>query len=136
MSKTSAKLLSGGNPQIPMGYGDEPVQAYLDAAPGWKQAVCQRIDATITDTVVGVMKAVKWNTPMYGIEEDHYFLSYHCFNRYVKVTFMMGALLEPQPPGPSKVENVRYLDLYEGDEIGNQFTDWVRQASKLPGVKL
>lgn len=136
MSKVKPKLLSGGNPQIPKGYGEEPVRNYLEAVPGWKQDVCRMIDAIVTQTVDGVMKAVKWNTPLYGTDRDHYFLSYHCFDRYVKVTFMKGALLDPPPPGLSKMENVRYLDVHENDELSDQFVDWIKQASQLPGEKL
>lgn len=127
------KLLSGGNPQIPKGYGDKPVQAYIAAVPGWKQAVCRSIDALVTETVPGVQKAVKWNTPLYGVEGQGYFLSYHCFDRYVKVAFHNGGQLDPLPPEKSKHENVRYLHVCEGEELGSQFVDWVRQASKLPG---
>lgn len=129
-------LLSGGNPQIPLGYGDEPVQAYIDAVPGWKQEVCRKIDRIVTDQVPGVMKAVKWNSPLYGVEDDHYFLSYHCFDRYVKVAFHNGAMLDPPPPGKSKQAHVRYLDVRENDEVGEQFAAWVVQASKLPGAKM
>ena len=130
------KLLSGGNPQIPKGYGDGPVQAYLDAVPGWKQGVCRQIDVAITAAVPQVMKAVKWNSPLYGMAADHYFLSFHCFDHYVKVAFHNGAQLDPLPPEASKQANVRYLHLREGDEPGAQFTDWVMQASRLPGEKM
>lgn len=129
-------LLSGGNPQVPLGYGDEPVQAYINAVPGWKQNVCRQIDRVITEQVPAVNKAVKWNSPLYGLEQDRYFLSYHCFDRYVKVAFHKGALLDPTPPGRSKQAHIRYLDVHEHDELGKQFTDWVRQASKLPGEKM
>ncbi|MEE4208221.1 MAG: DUF1801 domain-containing protein [Parvularcula sp.] len=136
MSKSEPKLLSGGNPQIPKGYGDKPVQDYIGAVPGWKQKVCRKIDGIVTDTVDGVLKAVKWNSPFYGTEEDHYFLSYHCFDRYVKVTFHKGEQLDPKPPGTSKHEQVRYLNVHEDDELGEQFRDWVRQASRIPGEKM
>ena len=131
-------LLSGGNPQIPKGYGDKPVQAYLDAIPvKWKQDVSRRIDKLIEKTVPGVLKAVKWNTPMYGMEPDHYFLGFHMFDRYVKVSFNFGAKLTPMPPGTSKQANVRYLDIHEDDAFDEaQFSDWVKQASQLPGEKL
>jgi len=130
-------LLSGGNPQIPMGYGDAVVEAYLAAMPGWKQRVGRQLDAIITRTVPGVLKAVKWNTPMYGVEEHHYFLGFHCLTKYVKVSFMRGAELVPLPPGTSKQAAVRYLDIYEADSIDEaQFADWVQQASFLPGDKL
>lgn len=130
-------LLSGGNPQIPMGYGDAVVEAYLAAMPGWKQRVGRQLDAIITRTVPSVLKAVKWNTPMYGVEEHHYFLGFHCLTKYVKVSFMRGAELVPMPPGTSKQAAVRYLDIYEADTIDEaQFADWVQQASFLPGDKL
>lgn len=130
-------LLSGGNPQIPMGYGDAVVDAYLAAMPGWKQRVGRQLDAIITRTVPGVLKAVKWNTPMYGVEKHHYFLGFHCLTKYVKVSFVRGAELVPLPPGTSKQAAVRYLDIYEADSIDEaQFADWVQQASFLPGDKL
>ncbi len=118
-------LLSGGNPQIPKGYGDGPVQAYLDAIPvKWKQDVSRRIDKLIEKTVPGVLKAVKWNTPMCGMEPDHYFLGFHMFDRYVKVSFNLGAKLTPMPPGTSKQANVRYLDIHEDDAFDEaQFSD-------------
>ncbi|MGV3489923.1 MAG: DUF1801 domain-containing protein [Devosia sp.] len=131
-------LLTGGNPQIPKGYGDGPVQDYIEAIPvKWKQDYSRQIDRIIEKTVPGVMKAVKWNTPMYGMEQDHYFLGFHMLDKYVKVSFNTGAKLEPMPPGASKQADVRYLDLHEGDGIDEkQFADWVKQASKLPGVKM
>ncbi len=132
----SPVLLSGGNPQIPLGYGDGPVQAYIAAVPGWKQAVCRRIDEIVTALVPGLRKAVKWNSPFYGVAEGSYFLSCHCFTRYVKVTFLQGDMLDPKPPGPSKHPQVRYLDIRETDELGEQFADWVRQASRLPGQRM
>jgi hypothetical protein len=131
------RLLSGGNPQIPKGYGDAPVQAYIAAMPGWKSAVGKRLDALVTRAVPKVQKAVKYNSPMYGMEEHHYFLSFHVFEKYIKVAFFNGAALEPQPPGPSKQKNVRYLDIHEDDALDEkQFIAWVKQASKLPGEKL
>jgi hypothetical protein len=130
-------LLSGGNPQIAKGYGDEPVQAYIAAMPEWKQAVGRRLDEIITRTVPEVQKAVKWNTPFYGMDGKHWFLGFHCITKYVKVAFMQGASLEPMPPGTSKQKDVRYLDIYETDEIDEaQFADWVKQASLLPGERL
>jgi hypothetical protein len=129
-------LLSGGNPQIPKGYGDEPVQAYIAAMPGWKHETGKRLDAIIERTVPGVRKAVKWNSPFYGVEEDRWFLSYHCFARYVKVTFFRGTSLDPVPAGASKHPEVRYLDIHEGAFDEKQFADWVKQASKLPGEKM
>ncbi|MBJ3783322.1 DUF1801 domain-containing protein [Devosia sediminis] len=129
--------LSGGNPQIEKGYGDEVVQRYIAAMPGWQSAVGKRLDAIIEKTVPDVKKAVKWNTPFYGVEPDHYFVSYHCLTKYVKVAFHKGSQLDPKPPGTSKQADVRYLDIYENDAIDEaQFADWVRQASKLPGEKL
>lgn len=136
-SKKRPKLLSGGNPQIPKGYGDAPVQAYLDAMPGWKREVGRKLDALITRVAPGVRKAVKWNTPLYGMEEQRWFLSFHCFNHYVKVGFLNGAELRPLPPGESKHERVRYLDIREDHELDEkQLADWVRQASRLPGEKM
>lgn len=130
---TKPKLLSGDNPQIAKGDGDAPVQAYIAAAPGWKGAMAARIDALVTRAVPGVQKAVKWNSPFYGKAGEGWFLSLHCFARYVKVTFFKGAELKPLPPGASKWPSVRYLDVAEGGLDEKQFVAWVRQASKLPG---
>lgn len=131
------KLLSGGNPQIPKGYGDAVVQSYIDAMPGWKQDIGRRIDALVTAVVPGVVKAVKWNSPFYGMEKDLWFLGFHCMTRYVKVAFFKGAQLAPLPPGASKQADVRYLDIYEDKPFDEaQFSDWVRQASALPGEKM
>jgi hypothetical protein len=128
------KLLSGGNPQIAMGYGDAPVQAYLAAMRGWKRHVGRRLDDLITRTVPGVCKAVKWNSPFYGIEEGVWFLSFHCFEKYIKVGFFHGTSLRPLPPGESKQKEVRYLDIHEDEPLdADQFADWVKQASRLPG---
>ena len=129
-------LLSGGNPQIAKGFGDEPVQAYIAAMPGWKSDVGRRLDAIIERAVPGVKKAVKWNSPFYGVEDDLWFLSYHVFTKYVKVTFFRGDQLDPAPSGTSKHTGVRYLDIYEGEFDEKQFADWVKQASELPGEKL
>jgi hypothetical protein len=130
-------LLSGGNPQIPKGDGDAPVQAYIAAMPGWKQDVGRRLDALIVSAVPKVHKAVKWNSPFYGIEGKGWFLSYHCFDRYVKVTFFRGTSLRPMPPGESKTPETRYLDIHEDDHPDDkQLKAWVKQASKLPGEKL
>ena len=130
------RLLSGGNPQIPKGEGDAPVQAYIAAMPGWKRALGQRLDALIERAVPGVQKAVKWNSPFYGIESPLWFVSFHCFAKYVKVAFFRGASLQPLPPGASKQLNVRYLDIREGDALDEaQFVDWVKQASRLPGER-
>jgi len=129
-------LLSGGNPQIPKGFGNAPVQAYIAAMPEWKRGVGERLDALIEKAVPGVRKAVKWNSPFYGVEEGSWFLSYHCFTKYIKVTFFRGTSLAPAPTGASKHPEVRYLDIYENKLDEDQFTDWVRQASRLPGEKL
>lgn len=131
------KLLSGGNPQIAKAEGDAPVQAYIAAMPDWKQDVGRRLDAIIERTLPGVHKAVKWNSPFYGVEGEGWFLSFHCFAKYVKVAFFRGASLRPAPPGESKQQEVRYLDIREGDEIDEkQFAAWVKQASQLPGERL
>jgi hypothetical protein len=131
------KLLSGGNPQIPKGEGREPVEAYLAAMPEWKGEIGRRVDAIVTRTVPDVHMAVKWNTPLYGIEGDGWFLGMHCFARYVKVTFFNGAELDPPPPGVSKNEPVRYLDIHEDDEIDEeQLAAWFTQASGLPGERM
>lgn len=130
------KLLSGGNPQIAKGYGNAPAQAYIAAMPGWKSDTGQRIDAIVERTVPGVKKAVKWNSPFYGVEDDLWFLSLHCFTKYVKVTFFRGTSLKPVPPGKSKHPEVRYYDIHEGQFDEAQFTDWVKQAAALPGEKM
>jgi len=130
-------LLSGGNPQIAKGYGDAPVHAYIAAMPGWKSDLGRRLDALIERTVPGVNKAVKWNSPFYGIEGQGWFLGLHCFTKYVKVAFFRGASLSPLPPGGSKQKDVRYLDIHEDDQLDEaQFADWVKQASQLPGEKM
>jgi hypothetical protein len=129
-------LLSGGNPQIAKGYGDAPVQAYIAAMPGWKRDVGRRLDALIVRTVPGVKKAVKWNSPLYGVEDQVWFLSFHVFAKYVKVTFFRGASLSPVPPGASKHKDVRYLDIHEGQLDEAQFVAWVKQASLLPGERM
>jgi hypothetical protein len=130
-------LLSGGNPQIAKGYGDAPVQAYIAAMPGWKHDVGRRLDALIVRTVPGVRKAVKWNSPFYGVEDQVWFLSFHCFAKYVKVAFFRGASLHPLPPGESKQKDVRYLDIHEDDQLDEaQLTAWVKQASLLPGERM
>ena len=133
-SKKKPALLSGGNPQIPKGDGDAPVQAYIAAMPGWKRDIGERLDALIVRNVPDVRKAVKWNSPWYGIEGQGWFLSFHVFTHYVKVAFVRGTSLRPIPPGASKVKDTRYLDIREGDEFDEaQFAEWVRQASRLPG---
>jgi hypothetical protein len=130
-------LLSGGNPQIAKGLGDAPVQAYIAAMPGWKRDVGVRLDQLVTRAVAGVHKAVKWNSPFYGAGGEGWFLSFHCFAKYVKVAFFRGAELKPLPPGASKQKDVRYLDIHEDEPIDEvQLEDWVRQASRLPGVRM
>ncbi|MCG7391800.1 DUF1801 domain-containing protein [Microvirga sp. ACRRW] len=130
-------LLSGGNPQIAKGYGDEPVQAYIAAMPGWKSNLGRRLDAIIVSAVPDVSKAVKWNSPFYGVEEGNWFISFHCFAKYVKVAFFRGTSLTPVPPGQSKQKDVRYLDIHENDALDEkQFSEWVKQASQLPGERM
>ena len=126
-------LLSGGNPQIAKADGDVPVQAYIAAMPGWKRDLGKRLDALIVRTVPGVRKAVKWNSPFYGIEGKVWFLSFHVFTRYVKVTFFRGTSLRPVPPGASKHKDVRYCDVHEGELDEAQMAKWVKQAAALPG---
>ena len=131
-----AVLLSGGNPQIPKGDGDAPVQAYVAAMPGWKRGLGQRLDSLITSAVPDVHKAVKWNQPLYGVD-DGWFVSYRCFTKYVKVTFFRGASLDPAPPGGMKDPEARSLDIREDDDVDEtQLCDWIRQASALPGAHL
>ena len=148
-SKTSAKvarkaaakrvaakpmLLAGGNPQISKAEGDAPVQAYIAAMPGWKRDVGRRLDALIVRIVPGVRKAVKWNSPLYGVEGQGWFLGIHCFTKYVKVAFFRGTSLHPLPAGESKQKEVRYLDIHEDDQLDEaQLAAWVKQASKLAG---
>jgi hypothetical protein len=132
-------LLSGGNPQIAKGYGDTQVQIYIAAMPGWKCDVGRRLDAIIVATVPGVRKAVKWNSPFYGAEDEDegWFLSFHCFTKYVKVVFFRGASLRPLPPSASKQKHVRYLDIHEDDELDEaQLAAWVKQAAALPGERM
>jgi hypothetical protein len=131
------KLLSGGNPQIAKGYGDAPVQAYIAAIPGWKRDLGRRLDVLIVRTVPNVQKAVKWNSPFYGVEGQGWFLNFHCFTNYIKVAFFRGTSLRPVPPGESKHREVRYLDIRENDKLDEaQFVDWVKQASQLPGERM
>jgi hypothetical protein len=128
------KLLSGGNPQIAKAEGDAPVQAYIAAMPGWKSALGRRLDAIITRAVPHVRKAVKWNSPFYGIEGQGWFVGIHCLTTYIKVAFFRGNALRPVPPGESKSDDTRYLNIHEDDSFDEaQFADWVRQASRLPG---
>ena len=131
---TKPTLLSGGNPQIAKAEGDAPVQAYIAAIPGWKQDVGRRVDALVARTVPDVHKAVKWNSPFYGMKGQGWFLSFHCFTSYVKVTFFRGTSLHPLPPGESTHDEVRYLDIREDDPFDEaQVSAWVKQASQLPG---
>ena len=127
-------LLAGGNPKIAKADGDAPVQAYIAAMPGWKRDVGRRLDALIVRTVPGVRKAVKWNSPFYGIKDRGWFLSFHTFTKYVKVTFFRGASLRPLPPGESRQAEVRYLDIREDDALDEpQMAKWLLQAAALPG---
>lgn len=128
------KLLSGGNPQIAKGDGDGPVRAYIEAMPEWKQEVGRRLDELVVRTVPGVRKAVRWNSPFYGVEGRGWFLSFHCITRYVKVALFRGAAMEPVPPVKSKQKDVRYFHIHEGDAIDEErLAGWIRQASELPG---
>lgn len=126
-------LLSGGNPQIKMADGDAPVQAYIAALAGWQRETAKRIDAVIERAVPGVHKAVKWNSPLYGIEGNGWFLGVHVFTRYLKVAFFRGASLRPLPPDPSKDKNTRYVNIHEGKLDEAQLARWVKQAAALPG---
>ena len=130
-------LLAGGNPQIAKADGDAPVQAYIAAMPGWKRDVGRRLDALIVRAVPGVRKAVKWNSPLYGVEGEGWFLGIHCFTNYVKVAFFRGTSLRPVPPGESKSKDTRYLDIHEDDQLDEaQLAAWVKQASQLPGERM
>ena len=128
------KLLSGGNPQIPKGEGDAPVQAYIAAMPDWKREAGEKLDTLVENTVPGVRKAVKWNSPFYGVEGQGWFLSFHVFTRYIKVTFFRGAQLKPLPPVGSKDPNTRYVHLTEDEVVDEkQLADWIMQAAAIPG---
>lgn len=134
---SDVKILSGGNPQISKGCGDAVVQAYIAAIPDWKRDVAARVDALVTGAVPDVQKAVKWNSPLYGMGDEHWFLSYHCFDNYLKIAFHNGVVLVPELPVTSKQARVRYFHIHENDVIDEgQFTDWVRQASASPGEKM
>ncbi|WFU10814.1 DUF1801 domain-containing protein [Rhizobium sp. CB3090] len=136
-SNAGATLLAGGNPQIAKGEGDAPVQAYIAAMPGWKSDIGRRLDALIERTVPDVQKAVKWNSPLYGMEGQGWFLGIHCFTKYVKVAFFRGMSLTPIPPGDSKSKDTRYLNIHEGDLLDEaQLAAWIRQASQLPGERM
>ncbi|MAL78125.1 MAG: histidine kinase [Sneathiella sp.] len=136
MSETDKpKLLSSGNPQIPKGDGDMPVQAYIAAMPGWKQDIGKQLDAIVEQVFPDVQKAVKWNTPLYG-NADGWFFAMYCYKKYVQLTFTRGTSLTPVPPVASKVEGTRYVNIHENDDWNKaQITDWIQQASLLPGVK-
>jgi hypothetical protein len=136
MKKTTkkVKLLSGGNPQIAKADGDAPVQAYIAALPGWKRDLAARLDALIVRSLPSVRKAVKWNSPFYGIEGQGWFLGVHAFTKYLKLAFFRGTSLRPMPPGQSKTPETRYLDLHEGDPIDEaQLARWFKQAAAVPG---
>lgn len=136
MAKKSGKpvLLSGGNPRIAMADGAAPVRAYIAAMPGWKRGVGRRLDRLVTRTIPGVRKAVKWNSPLYGVEGRGWFLGYHCLTKYVKVCFFRGAALKPRPPGPSTQKDVRYLNIYEDTVLDEDLiASWIRQAAEIPG---
>ena len=130
------KLLAGDNPQIAKADGDAPVQAYIAAIPGWKRDVARRLDALIVRTVPDVRKAVKWNSPFYGVEGQGWFLNFHCFTKYIKVAFFRGTSLRPVPPGESRHKEVRYLDVRQDDLDEVQFAAWIKQASRLPGEQM
>jgi len=130
-------LLSGGNPQIAKGYGDGPIKAYIAAMPGWKSDVGRRLDSLVEKTVPDVYKAVKWNSPFYGIEGEGWFLSYHCFDKYIKLTFFRGTSLDPVPPVASKTPETRYFHIHEKDDLDEvQLAEWISQARALPGERL
>lgn len=128
-------LLTGGNPQIPKGDGDAPVRAYINATPGWKRHIVKRIDALVVEAVPGVRKAVRWNSPFYGVEGMGWFLSLHCLTKYIKVGFFSGTSLTPMPPIESKVPDVRYVHYVEGEAIDEALlASWICQAARLPGM--
>jgi hypothetical protein len=131
-AKAGVILLSGGNPQIAKGEGDAPVQAYIAAMPGWKRAIGERLDALIVRNVPGVRKAVKWNTPLYGVEGQGWFMGFHVYERFVKVSFFKGTSLH-RPPTGGKAKEARWIDVHEDDLDEAQMADWVKQAAALPG---
>jgi hypothetical protein len=136
-SSSGPKLLSGGNPQIPKGEGDEPVQAYIAAMPGWKRSLGERLDRLVARTVPDVHKAVKWNQPFYGHAGEGWFLAFRCYTNYVQLMFFRGTSLHPVPPKPSKHGEVRYFDIYEDDDLDeHRLESWIEQASNLPGEKM
>ncbi|MBB5703133.1 hypothetical protein FHS76_003029 [Ochrobactrum daejeonense] len=131
------KLLSGGNPQIAKGFGEEPVQAYIAAMPGWKSAIGERLDSLVTKAVPDVRKAVKWNSPLYGMDDTTWFLGIHCYAKYIKLAFFNGQSLHPLPPVESRSPRTRYLHIFEEGPFDEAlFTDWMKQASRLPGEKM
>ena len=135
--KAKPTLLAGGNPRVAKGEGDAPVQAFIAAMPGWKRDVGRRLDALIVRAVPRVAEAVKWNSPFYGARDEGWFLTFHCYARYVKVAFFRGTSLRPLPPGESKSKEVRYLDIHEDDQVDEaQLAAWVKQASQLPGERM
>ena len=129
------RLLSGGNPQIAKADGDAPVQKYIAHMPEWKSGLGRQLDDLIVRTVPNVQKAVRWNSPWYGVEGEGWFLSYHVFTRYVKVTFLNGSELDPEPPGSGKDPHARWVDIYEGEFDEEQMEEWVRQSAAIPGWK-
>ena len=129
------RLLSGGNPQIAKADGDAPVQKYIAHMPEWKSSLGRQLDDLIVRTVPDVQKAVRWNSPWYGVEGEGWFVSYHVFTRYVKVTFMNGSELDPEPPGSGKDPDARWVDIYEGEFDEDQMEEWVRQSAAMPGWK-
>jgi hypothetical protein len=132
MKDSKPVLLSGGNPQIAKADGDMPVQAYIAAMPGWKRDIGQRLDKIISNSVPGVRKGVRWNSPMYGIKDQGWFVGFHVFTNYVKVTFFRGVALQPVPPGGTAKE-ARWIDIHENDLDEAQLTRWIKQASAIPG---
>jgi len=134
---TEPTRLSGGNPRIAKGDGNAPVQAYIAAMPDWTRAVGARVDALVDAAVPGVRKAVKWNSPFYGVEDKTWFLSFHVFAKYVKLAFFKGGQLDPLPPVASKQKDVRYVHIHEGDVLDEaRLSDWIAQAARLPGARL
>jgi len=128
------KLLTGGNPQIPKGDGDAPVQAYIAAMPGWKSAVGKRLDALIVRNLPQVQKAVRWNSPFYGIEGQGWLVSFHVLTRCVQLNFFCGAALQPVPSGSGKDPNARWLNISEGEALDEaQITAWLKQAAGMSG---
>jgi hypothetical protein len=137
MKSEPVRLLSGGNPQVEKGDGDKAVQAYIAAMPGWKREMGRSIDRLIVSTIPNVQKAVRWNSPFYGIEGKGWFLSFHCYTKYIKVAFLRGDSLQPLPPIESKVPKARYLHVEEDGELDEaQFKRWLKQAAKNGGELL